>query len=294
MSNIQDIKNKINNLIASGNEMAGTNHATLTEVIEELKLGYGSGQGIEVNGKLWNMVLSGDYTCLSAFDYGIVTSNTTGLGEKGLAVCGLSDVTLTEATSIPNYFAAENRQISRLLAPKATTIGKEAFKNCTKLSKVEFSEGLTTIGEYAFYNAPISAINLENTTSIGKNAFNGCNNLEKIIAPLLKIVNSNSFNTSSIKIAYFPVLEKIEGSYGFNWSGNGVNNFIFPGPTLITTTSSSFLGYGTPSTSSHPNIYVNDDLVDQYKAATNWSKYANYIFPVSTLPEDIKAEIGME
>lgn len=293
MSNIQDIKNKINNLIASGNEMAGTNHATLTEVIEELKLGYGSGQGIEVNSKLWNMVLAGDYTCLSAFDYGIVTTNATTLGEKGLAVSGLSDVTLNEATSIPKNFAEENRQLSRLIAPKATTIGNYAFQNCVILHEVEFNEGLTTIGQNAFYNAPISAINLENTTSIGKNAFYG-GKMDKIVAPLVKTIEASTFETDSIRIAYFPALETISGSSCFKWNGNGVNNFIFPGSTLITTTSSYFLGFGTPSASSHPNIYVNDDLVDQYKAATNWSKYANYIFSVSTLPEDIKAEIGME
>ena len=293
MSNIQDIKNKINNLIASGNEIAGTNHATLTEVIEELKLGYGSGQGIEVNGKLWNMVLSGDYTCLSAFDYGIVATNTTTLGEKSLSVYGLSDVTLNEATSIPNYFAAENRQISRLIAPKVTTIGNYAFQNCVNLSKVEFSEGLTTIGQNAFYNAPISAINLENTTSIGKSAFSGCK-MDKVVAPLVKTIEASTFDIDSIRIAYFPALEAMSGSTCLKWSGNSVNNFIFSGSTLITTTSSNFLGYSSPSASNHPNIYVNDSLVDSYKTATNWSKYANYIFPVSTLPQEIKDELGLE
>ena len=36
-------------------------------------------------------------------------------------------------------------------------------------------------------------------------------------------------------------------------------------------------------------IYVNDALVDDYKAATNWSAYANYIRPISawdgTIPD---------
>ena len=38
----------------------------------------------------------------------------------------------------------------------------------------------------------------------------------------------------------------------------------------------------------YPNlkIYVPDESVDAYKAATNWSAYADIIFPISQLSQD--------
>lgn len=34
-------------------------------------------------------------------------------------------------------------------------------------------------------------------------------------------------------------------------------------------------------------VYVPDDMVDTYKAATNWSVYADQIKPISELPEEV-------
>ena len=41
-------------------------------------------------------------------------------------------------------------------------------------------------------------------------------------------------------------------------------------------------------------IYVQDNLVEQYKSATNWSTYADQIKPLSELPQEVKNELGME
>ena len=40
----------------------------------------------------------------------------------------------------------------------------------------------------------------------------------------------------------------------------------------------------TPIESGTGYVYVPDDLVDQYKAATNWATYANQILPISQKP----------
>ena len=42
---------------------------------------------------------------------------------------------------------------------------------------------------------------------------------------------------------------------------------------------------GTPIASGTGYIYVNDDLVDTYKSATNWTVYKNQIKPISEYVE---------
>ena len=64
--------------------------------------------------------------------------------------------------------------------------------------------------------------------------------------------------------------------------------------SLIDSTAAGSIGVTTPPTLANINafnginsickIYVLDEAVSAYKAATNWSTYANYIYPMSTLP----------
>ena len=40
-------------------------------------------------------------------------------------------------------------------------------------------------------------------------------------------------------------------------------------------------------------VYVPDNLVDEYKSATNWTTYADQIKPLSELPQEVKDVFGM-
>ena len=40
-------------------------------------------------------------------------------------------------------------------------------------------------------------------------------------------------------------------------------------------------------------VYVPDDLVDEYKSATNWTTVADQIKPLSELPQEVKDVFGM-
>jgi hypothetical protein len=61
-------------------------------------------------------------------------------------------------------------------------IGKEAFKNCTKLKKVTLPSKLKTIGEGAFYGcSSLEYIDIPSKVKdIGKNAFNCCSSLKGV------------------------------------------------------------------------------------------------------------------
>ena len=78
-----------------------------------------------------------------------------------------------------------------------TTIGKEAFKDSTKIKTVTLPETLTTIGESAFYGCSgMTTINLpESLTDIGTWAFYNCSKLQSITIPSkITTIPDNAFN----------------------------------------------------------------------------------------------------
>lgn len=68
---------------------------------------------------------------------------------------------------------------------KVTSIGYEAFKDCTGLKSVSIPNTVTSIGNYAFENCTgLSSITIPNSvTDIGSYAFHGCTNFKNLIIP---------------------------------------------------------------------------------------------------------------
>ena len=128
----------------------------------------------------------------------------------------------------------------------------------------ELSDGaLTSIGDYAFYSCKsLTSINLPVCTSIGYAAFSSCTALNSINLPACTSIDSYAFNSctslTSIKLA---------------------------NASKICTLSNSDAFKSTPIANEAGYIYVPDELVEQYKKATNWSVYASQIKPLSAYTE---------
>ena len=66
-----------------------------------------------------------------------------------------------------------------------TSIGKEAFSNCTGLTEITIPDSVTSIEDYAFSNCTsLTEITIpDSVTSIGRRAFSGCTGLTEITIP---------------------------------------------------------------------------------------------------------------
>ena len=159
-----------------------------------------------------------------------------------------------------------------------TSVGAGMFQSCSRLTSFDFSN-ITYIGQSAFYGAGLSgvvvlpkAVNIINTAFRGNpftkiifkggllridaSVFEGCNRLEVIDAKMTSSIGINSgtfYNTQSLSAMILrqnflcPIFGAFPSSCGLRTSGN---------------------------------IYVPASLVDSYKAATNWSTYADRILPI--------------
>ena len=88
-----------------------------------------------------------------------------------------------------------------------TSIGKESFSNCERITRVIIPASVTSIRDYAFYYCDIlSDILIPNSvTSIGRSVFNGCYSLSSIIIPssVTSIGYAAFFDCSSLSEVYY-------------------------------------------------------------------------------------------
>ncbi len=155
------------------------------------------------------------------------------------------------------------RTLTEISDDSIEMIGYYAFAYCQKLVTANFPNA-TSIGGYAFYSSRIGindTLNFPNVTSIGTYAFYGCNKLPKINLPSVTSIGSSAFNGCS-------VLSK-----------------VIIGTTNCTLSSTSAFTK-TPIASGTGYIYVPDEAVETYKAATNWVEYADQIKGISELPTE--------
>lgn len=152
-----------------------------------------------------------------------------------------------------------NRQL--IIPQSLTTIAREAFQYWqANEQQLVLHDGITTIADSAFRNWESSNQPLilpQNILSIGASAFGSwLANTHPVVLPAsITSVGLNAF-AGWVSAQYF----KMESTVPFTIGGYafGLASYTFP-------------------------IYVPDESVDDYKAATNWTVYATRIKPVSEL-----------
>ena len=135
---------------------------------------------------------------------------------------------------------------------------QNAFYACSSLAEITLPNTLTSIGDRAFYGcSSLAEITLPaSLTSIGDRAFYGCTSLAEITLPA---------GVTSIGDRAFYVCTSLQ--------------YI-----RIEATTPPTLSATNAIPSSIGAIYVPDERVETYQAATNWSSFASKIKGISEMP----------
>ena len=219
----------------------------------------------------------------------------------------IGDFNDDEITKVREYVFFEKKSLTSIDLPVCTSIGDNAFSGCTALNSINLPV-CTSIGTYAFYSCKsLTSIDLPVCTSIGPYTFYRCTALTSINLPVCTSIDYGVFSScTALTSINLPVCTSIEygvfssctaltsinlpactsiHSYAFN-SCKSLTSIKLANTSKICTLSNSDAFKGTPIANKAGYIYVPDELVEQYKKATNWSVYASQIKPLSAYTEE--------
>ena len=227
------------------------------------------------------------------------------IGDHAFYSCyGLSSINISDGVSFIGYDAFENcYELSSINIPDSvTSINRYAFRYCYKLPSIVIPSGVTTVDEGLFQDCYcLSEIKIpDGVTSIGYTAFQNCRGLSEIKIPnSVTIINESAFrNCSGLLEIKIPdgvtsimantfngcknlanvVLGNVTSIGNAAFGGNsGVAIFDFSACATVPTLGSTNAFNGIAADC---KIRVPAALVDEWKAATNWSTYADYIVGV--------------
>lgn len=191
-------------------------------------------------------------------------------------VTELTEEDLAGATSIRNYmFKGANTLMNIIIPNSVTSINLEAFMNCG-LRSIAIPPSVNSIGEGAFsYCIALSSVNIsEGVTSIGESAFASCSSLINIVIPNGITIIENYLLNSCRLLERVTIPESVKqiGSSALR-IGSSTNKATI---TMLPTTPPSIQS-STFKADNLNQIIVPAGCGDAYKAATNWSNFADYI-----------------
>ena len=225
----------------------------------------------------------------------------------GFAPSGVTSYAIPNGvTSLAEYVFQGCTSLTSVTFPSSlTSISSAAFNGCTGLTGSLDLSNMTSIGQIAFAGTNFSSITLGESTSVYYRAFISCNNLENIYGPLAT-ADHKCWITSGGLLKIFA--QKGVSSYTLPSSVTKIDHGVFESTTDIKSLTINaeceligawcfqfsslekiFIKPTTPPTlyqdafwgTTFP-IYVPDASVEDYKAATNWSDWADRIFPESS------------
>lgn len=164
-----------------------------------------------------------------------------------------------------------------------TQISAYAFQQYSTLKSIEIPNSVTSIGSYAFsYCTGLTSVIIpDSVTSISNAAFMVCSELTSRIAIPNKItsIKDQTFaGCARLKSITIPNSVTNIGSSAF-YGCTSMQYYDFTACTSVPTLANATVFSGIPSTC---EIRVPMALVDEWKAATNWSTYASQIVGVDT------------
>jgi hypothetical protein len=228
-----------------------------------------------------------------------LTSISAFINHLSLSICSVSK----NSSNSSNTF--QNCGLIHINIPKNFTSFSNTFQRCYSLKIATFPNSITSIASSFLDCHSLRKSIISNVTDLStRDAYLNCYALEEVVLSnsvlvigrdlfavnysLKKINISTSLTTltqGAFQICYsltfleFPASLTSIGSFAFT------NCFKILEYTFLSTTPPTLAGTNAfTGINSACKIYVPDANVAAYQAATNWSTYANYIYPLSTKP----------
>ena len=176
-----------------------------------------------------------------------------------------------------------------------TNIGTYVFQSCTNLKSVTIGSGVTIIGGYAFESCKnLTSVNIpNNVTVIGDYAFAQCLNLKSVnMGSGVTTIGSGAFGLTNLESISLPASLTSIGNQAFavclltsvsipasvtSIGGQAFINCVNLTTVSMQATTPPTLGSAAFYNCNLTTIYVPNDKVGDYKAATNWSAYEGII-----------------
>lgn len=221
----------------------------------------------------------------------IAWDSTKGFGDAVDAIAGSDEDAIIQRTISGTY---SNDRITTVGAcaflgcqaltaidlPNVTQVNRNAFESCVRLSTINLPK-VTALDRGVFTNSAIQQANFPLVTTIGDNCFYTAKHLISANLPLVTSLPIDSFRLSTIQTADFAAITNINRTAFTDCQH--LETLIIRTPSVCVISDISIALRGSKIASGTGYIYVPDNLVDSYKAATNWVVLANQIKPISAL-----------
>ena len=212
-----------------------------------------------------------------------IPEGVTSIGDRAFYNChSLTSITIPEGvTSIGNSAFYTCRSLISITIPSSViSISNSAFYGCHSLTSIMIPSSVISIGSSTFYNCySLTSITIpEGVTSIGTSVFSNCFSLTSIVIPSSATsIDGQAFNNcSSLTSITIPEGVTSIGTSAFS-SCYSILEYDFSNHTVVPTLSST---NAFTSINKICKMKVPASLESEWKAATNWSTYANYIVGV--------------
>ena len=230
-----------------------------------LSSNYGDGIGITMPQikAVTKLVTFEGNTDITSFDEFKYFTNNTDLHIRHFSGCtNLKSISLPDSvTEVTQMMFNDNSNLESVELPEGlVSINKNSFWGCSSLHHIRIPSTVTSFGTGVFDACDLFSIDLPDSLQvIGSTIFRNNANLVEVVIPqnVSEMGNMVFFGCAKLKkVIMKPVAPPVLG-------GEGVFN----------------------STPSDLKIYVPDESVESYKTATNWTKVAAKIKPMSELTE---------
>ena len=215
-------------------------------------------------------------------------TEVTGYGLSRLS--DLVEVSLSNVETVGNYAISNDEKLSSLSIPKVKSIGNNTI-NYVDIESFDCPE-LEYIGDYALRHCDsLTTLNIPNVETIGtssiaaggSNSICNCSSLESIVLKKVEVVSGGiGYQCPKLKSADLYIATSVGAIFR---SSPNFETLIIRTQDVVCSAAAGSLLQGTKIASGTGYIYVPAALIEDYKVATNWTKYASQFRAIEDYPE---------